>query len=56
MVRLKEFLIIIPLPSSNDSGFIFTIALVKEILSARSILGVTLGATEKQDKWLVKVL
>ena len=48
LVRLKEYPVTIPLPSSSVIGFIFIIISVGETLSANSMFGATLGTTENQ--------
>ena len=47
LVRLKEYPVTIPLPSSSVSGFIFMIISVVETLCASSIFGATLGTKKR---------
>ena len=43
LVKLKEYPVTIPLPSSSVSGFIFMITSVEETLNASLMFGATLG-------------
>ena len=49
LVRLKEYPVTIPLPSSSVSGFIFTMISVRETLCASSVFGATLGTVERKS-------
>ena len=47
LVKLKEYPVTIPLPSSSVSGFILITISVRETLCASSMFGATLGTIER---------